>query len=381
MERMMAGTGAIRGGVLAAVMIIGAQPATASTCEVLVAAFGNHKIVAYSADDGSLIGEFVPTGSGGLQQPHHMIFGPDGHLYVASFGNGAVMRYDGASGAPRPGPLGAAGTAQFVTPGLAGLSQTAGLAFGPDGNLYASSLNDSNVRRYDGSTGAFIDEFVTAFSGGLSGAEILVFGADEHLYIGSLNNGAVMRYDGTSGAPAPGPLGAAGSAQFVTPLSGGLTLPHGVTFGPDGALYVCSFGSSQVIRYDGKTGAFESVFTSGPSSAHGLRFGPDGNLYVAGFGFSGLNAYEGETGAALGAFVGAGVGGLVSPADVEFTPGCQLIPCPGDLDGCGSVGFPDLLLILAAWGPCDGCLEDIDMSGDVGFADLLVVLSGWGPCP
>jgi hypothetical protein len=53
----------------------------------------------------------------------------------------------------------------------------------------------------------------------------------------------------------------------------------------------------------------------------------------------------------------------------------------GDLDGDGEVAFTDLLILLAAWGPCDDppapCPPDLDDDGFVGFADLLVVLAGW----
>ncbi len=52
-----------------------------------------------------------------------------------------------------------------------------------------------------------------------------------------------------------------------------------------------------------------------------------------------------------------------------------------DLDGDGTVGFDDLLTLLAAWGPCptpaDGCGPDIDCSGTVDFDDLLTLLSAW----
>jgi hypothetical protein len=54
--------------------------------------------------------------------------------------------------------------------------------------------------------------------------------------------------------------------------------------------------------------------------------------------------------------------------------------CEGDLDGLNGVGFPDLLIVLAAWGDAGGC-ADLDGSGTVGFQDLLVVLAQWGPCP
>ena len=54
--------------------------------------------------------------------------------------------------------------------------------------------------------------------------------------------------------------------------------------------------------------------------------------------------------------------------------------CPADLDANGSVGFSDMLAILAAWGPCPGCPEDVDGNGAVAFADILIVLAAWGPC-
>jgi hypothetical protein len=55
---------------------------------------------------------------------------------------------------------------------------------------------------------------------------------------------------------------------------------------------------------------------------------------------------------------------------------------PGDVDNDGEVGFPDMALVLAAYGPCTcpWCPEDIDGDGTVGFLDLLAVLSNWGPC-
>ncbi len=56
-------------------------------------------------------------------------------------------------------------------------------------------------------------------------------------------------------------------------------------------------------------------------------------------------------------------------------------PCPTDVDGSGSVDFSDLLVVLAAFGPCGGCPADVDGSGSVDFTDLLSVLAGFGPCP
>ena len=53
-------------------------------------------------------------------------------------------------------------------------------------------------------------------------------------------------------------------------------------------------------------------------------------------------------------------------------------PAPGDIDGDGDVDTTDLLLLLAAWGPCPGCPEDINGDGAVNTADLLLLLGNWG---
>ncbi|MCZ6812311.1 MAG: DUF1929 domain-containing protein [Planctomycetota bacterium] len=49
----------------------------------------------------------------------------------------------------------------------------------------------------------------------------------------------------------------------------------------------------------------------------------------------------------------------------------------GDLDGDGTVGIIDLLLLLAGWGSCAGCSADLDADGAVGILDLLTLLANW----
>src|SRR5262245_28163804 len=53
---------------------------------------------------GTFLGQFVPSGSGGLSRPRNLTIGPDGNLYVATSNEGtnAVLRYQGPGG-PQPG--------------------------------------------------------------------------------------------------------------------------------------------------------------------------------------------------------------------------------------------------------------------------------------
>ena len=50
---------------------------------------------------------------------------------------------------------------------------------------------------------------------------------------------------------------------------------------------------------------------------------------------------------------------------------------PGDLNGDGVVGFPDLIALLSEWGLCSGCPADLDGNGEVGFTDLVILLSNF----
>ncbi|MHC5112805.1 MAG: DUF7453 family protein [Planctomycetota bacterium] len=56
--------------------------------------------------------------------------------------------------------------------------------------------------------------------------------------------------------------------------------------------------------------------------------------------------------------------------------------CDADVDGSGVVDFGDLLLVIAAWGPCDGpCPPDVTGDGQVGAGDLHAIVAAWGVCP
>ena len=256
--------------------------------DLLVGSGGTDSILRFDETTGAFIDAFVPPGSGGLDNPLGMTFGPDGNLYVSSRFTNSIMRYDGTTGA----------FIDIFASG-SGLAEPHGLAFGPDGNLYVSSGAD-RVLRFNGTTGAFIDTF--ASGGGLSFPTALIFGPDGNLYVSSSLNNRVLRYDGTTGA-------------FIDTFAsgGGLSNAQGLDFGPDGNLYVGSFNTDSVLRYDGTTGAFIDAFVSsgsgGLNAPVDVEFGPDGNLYVQSSQSARVVRYDGTTGAFIDTFEGGGLSG------------------------------------------------------------------------
>jgi len=66
--------------------------------------------------------------------------------------------------------------------------------------------------------------------------------------------------------------------------------------------------------------------------------------------------------------------------DVQIVAVAPSEGVPGDIDGDGMVGTNDLLMVIAAWGPCPPGPCDADLNGDgvVGADDLLFVIANWG---
>lgn len=77
---------------------------------------------------------------------------------------------------------------------------------------------------------------------------------------------------------------AGSTSVLISPASGGLNLPHRSRLGPDGALYVASAGTDQILRFNASTGAPLGVFAGSSGGALDYPvdfvFRPDGYVYV-----------------------------------------------------------------------------------------------------
>ncbi len=97
-------------------------------------------------------------------------------------------------------------------------------------------------------------------------------------------------------------------------------------------------------------------------------------LYVApGFESAGMD--QGVGCLSEGELIGGGPYGRRYFATVNCGSGCA-----EDVNGNGSVGIEDMLILLAAWGTDPGGPPDFDGDGNVGINDFLTLLAAWGTC-
>ena len=271
---------------------------------MLVTSIRNDSVLRYDDKTGEFIDTFIPENANGLDGLSGMKIGPDRLLYVISIRTDSILRYNHLTGAIID---------TFITDDT--LDFIEDLTFGSDGNLYLSSLSReqsrNKVARYDGKTGAFIDNFVAPGSGGISGPVGIDFGEDKNLYVGNVFDGEILRYDGKTGAFID---------TFITGNQGDRFADF--TFAEDGNLYIANPGQDSVSRYDSTTGEFIDNFVE--SNSGGLDrpveavFGFDRNLYVNGFETDSILRYDGNTGDFLDAFVPTSSGGLDGPTSIVF---------------------------------------------------------------
>jgi sugar lactone lactonase YvrE len=142
------------------------------------------------------------------------------------------------------------------------IMNASGLAFGPNGALYASSRNDGLI--YSISASGVPTQFIE----GMGIATGIAFDRDGFLYVGD-RSGTIFK------------LSREGEVFVFTTLEPSVSAYH-LAFGPDGYLYMTgpttsSFDAVQRVSPSGEV----SVFFRGLGRPQGLNFDANGNLYVA----------------------------------------------------------------------------------------------------
>ena len=203
---------------------------------VLISNLNSGRITRYNATTGAYIDDFASVSG----EPTRMKIGKDGLLYVLQWsGNGKVLRYR----------LNGTYMGEFTN---AGVSQSIGLDWDSDGNLYVASFDGTLVRKFDTN------------------------GKDQGVFIDS-----------------------------------DLVGPTNITFDQNGDLLVSDYTGLRVKRFD-SSGNYLGVFIGGVSQVEGIDVFEDGNILLGIGGNASVRMYDSE-GKFVEEFVGRRAGNLITP--------------------------------------------------------------------
>jgi len=153
---------------------------------------------------------------------------------------------------------------------------------GPDGYLYTSSFHMDGIKRFDPTTGNYVDTFVPATHPLMGEGSGLAFDPAGNLYVSIYNKDHIVK------------ITPAGDVEvFITTSN-----PTGLGFGPDGNLYVSDFANKNVKRFQPDGTYIDKFVSNGEGGLHqpsyltfgangellvaaGIEVGPDGVLYVS----------------------------------------------------------------------------------------------------
>lgn len=238
--------------IVIGVLVVCAQFAFAQQQVVIVSSDFNDSVQMYDLNGNSL-GALVPTGFGGLDSPQGLSVGPDGNVYVSSAQTNQVLRYS-----PAGTFLG-----QFNQGGGLGLPWFN--RWGPDGKFYVSSAGTSQVLCYN-ANGSF--SHVAASGHGLFRPDGFSFDNAGNILVSDFfaANSRIQKFNPTTGA---------WIADLV--VDPGLNSPLENRLSPDGqTLFVSSYGTNEVRKYDANTGTFLGLAASSPLN------GPVGHVVLPG---------------------------------------------------------------------------------------------------
>jgi len=251
----------------------------------------------FDATTGAYLGTLVSSGSGGLAGPRGLILPNGGQLLAVNQNvnldaNGEILRYNANTGAVI-GPLVPASdpNAPFAPRGMV-----------TDGKVvYVANLQDNTegatngeVKAYNASNGKFLGDLTPAGLSGTFDPRGVVFGPDGGLYVSAFDTtnplvGNIVKFDTRTGSSSVVAFNN-GDGIADPGETADLHRPEGLTFGPDGNLYVTSFradasDTDKILELNGTTGQLqhEIVLDSAGGDrvfAQAIAFGPGGALFV-----------------------------------------------------------------------------------------------------
>ncbi|NNE29215.1 MAG: hypothetical protein HKN16_06240 [Saprospiraceae bacterium] len=196
---------------------------------VLISNLGSGQINRHDASNGVYQSNFA-SGIGG---PTRMKIGPDSLLYVLQWsGNGKVKRYE----------LNGTFVDDFTSEGV---TQSIGIDWDEDGNLYVSSYGGGIVRKFD-SDGNDMGLFINS---DLQGPTNIWFNDAGNLLVADYNGTSIKRFSF--------------SGNFLGNFISGLSNCEGVDHFPNGNILIGNGGTKSVKLYDSSGNYLEDIIESG----------------------------------------------------------------------------------------------------------------------
>lgn len=137
--------------------------------------------------------------------------------------------------------------------------------------------------------------------------------------------------------------------------------------------YVSGGSSHDIVKFDTDGNDLGELTHPDLTGPQGVAFDDRGHLFSSSFYQDGVVEFD-----ANGNYVQTITeGNLNVPRSIAFAPRSSV----GDLDGDGQVRVPDLIILLAGWGPCPAegdCPADLDGDNQVRVPDLIILLGNLG---
>jgi|GEM_PF-2600953 len=230
-----------------------------------------NSVVVIDEVTGELIGNFISPGIGGLGNTQEMIINREGNFLVTGVDNTAVKLFDGTTGA-------------FIRDFTSGyvLGAPTKTSIGPDNLLYVSQWanNINNVARFNYETGEYVDEYITGVDRAMGHA----WDSEGNYYLALFGSPSIIKYDSEGNE-----IAKIGEGLLQGPVNVWVDESRN-------GLFVVDWSVGQVKEFDLTTGSFKANLVSGMQRVEGFLFGRDNALYLCDWQNNSVNEYDLTTG-------------------------------------------------------------------------------------
>jgi streptogramin lyase len=230
------------------VALLATAPAHAGVGDLYITSDAINKVKIFSGTVGTLVGPYVNSAAASGEMAIH--FGATNGRALLGHSGGGVEEFDASTGA------------YIKTYNAAGGWQWAGI-YAPDGNVFIGDMNTNDVRKYDSTTGAFMNVLCPILT-----PSDMEFGPNGDLYVCSLN-GFVLEVNPSNG-----------NIMNIINLPPGAQA-NDIAFLPSGEMLITAMQTCLVYRFSPAIVPLGSFAGTGWLRPHGIAISPyTGNVMV-----------------------------------------------------------------------------------------------------